>query len=312
MLNDKIKNSLALRAKIYKTIRDYFYQHHVLEVETPILSQYATVDPHIDSLSTEVINQTHYLQTSPEFFLKRLLTADSGDIYSLGKVFRQGERGKRHQPEFTMLEWYRVAWDEHELMKEVETLIKLFLPELAVEKLSYQECFLDFLDLDPHDISIDELKRITHKIVDIEFDSDERSAWLDVLMTHCIEPNLPKGLVFIYDYPKEQAALARLDKNSQGQMVARRFEAYLNGMELANGYFELTDALEQQKRFEVDRGYRKENDLPLYPYDKNLVEALKNGMPECAGVAMGIDRLLMILSNTDDINEVISFSRDES
>lgn len=308
MPNDKIKNSLALRAKIYKIIRDYFYEKNVLEAETPILSQYATVDPHIDSLSTQVINQTQYLQTSPEFFLKRLLANGSGDVYSLGKVFRQGERGKRHQPEFTMLEWYRVAWDEHELMEEVAILLRLFLPHLSVKKISYQDCFLNALNIDPHDVELGELKKIAHKVIDIEFDSDEKSDWLDILMSHCIEPNLTEELVFIYDYPKEQAALAQLGKNNKGQTVVRRFEAYLNGMELANGYFELTDANEQKKRFEADQTYRKANNLPIYPYDNHLIEALKKGMPECAGVAMGIDRLLMILSNTDDINNVISFN----
>jgi len=305
---NKIKNSLALRAKTYKIIRDYFYEKNVLEAETPILSQYATVDPHIDSLSTQVINQMQYLQTSPEFFLKRLLADGCGDIYSLGKVFRQGERGKRHQPEFTMLEWYRVAWDEHELMEEVVTLLRLFLPHLSVKKIAYQDCFLNALNVDPHDIELGELKKITHKAIDIEFDSDERSDWLDILMSHYIEPNLTEELVLIYDYPKEQAALAQLGQNNQGQTIARRFEAYLNGMELANGYFELTDANEQKKRFEADQAYRKNNNLPLYPYDKGLVEALENGMPSCSGVAMGVDRLLMVLSNTKDINDVISFT----
>ncbi|MGH1441302.1 MAG: EF-P lysine aminoacylase EpmA [Cellvibrionaceae bacterium] len=302
---DKIKNSLALRAKTYKKIRDYFYEKNVLEAEAPILSQYATVDPHIDSLSTQVINQTQYLQTSPEFFLKRLLANGSGDVYSLGKVFRQGERGQRHQPEFTMLEWYRVAWDEHELMDEVAILLRLFLPHLSVRKISYQECFLSELNIDPHSVSVNELKEITHNKLDIEFDSNERSAWLDILISHCIEPSLTEGLVFIYDYPKEQAALAQLEKNNKGQIIARRFEAYLNGMELANGYFELTDADEQKKRFEADQAYRKANDLPIYPYDKNLVDALKNGMPSCSGVAMGVDRLLMILCNTVDISDVV-------
>ena len=305
MPNPKIINALKLRAKTYKKIRTYFDQNNILEVEAPILSQFATVDPHIDSLTTQVLGQPHYLQTSPEFFLKKLLASGSGDIYSLGKVFRQGERGRKHYPEFTMLEWYRVGWDEHELIKEVESLVKLFLPSVAVIKLSYRECFLKELRLDPHEIKIAELKVLTHSLIDIDFVSEERSAWLDLLMTHCIEPTLPQGLVFIYDYPKEQAALSRLEENSDGQIIARRFEAYLNGMELANGYFELTDANEQQSRFESDQAYRKNNKLPIYPYDKELIKALSQGVSDCAGVAVGIDRLLMVLCESNNINDVI-------
>jgi lysyl-tRNA synthetase class 2 len=308
MPNSKMKNAIELRAKTYKKIRDYFDQNNVLEAETPILSQYATVDPHIDSLATQVMGQLHYLQTSPEFFLKRLLASGSGDIYSLGKVFRQGERGKRHQPEFTMLEWYRVGWNEHELMKELEALIKLFLPNVEVVQLSYRNCFLKELNIEPHKTDVKVLKKLTQSLIDIDFDSEEKSAWLDLLMTHCIESTLPKGLVFIYDYPKEQAALAKFGTNSEGQIIARRFEAYLNGMELANGYFELTNADEQKVRFETDQAYRKNNNLSVYPYDKNLVGALNLGMPECAGVALGVDRLLMVLCKTDNISDVISFT----
>ncbi len=300
-------DTLRFRAACYKKLRDFFCQRDVLEVETPLLSEAATVDPHIESLSTEVLGAKQYLQTSPEFYLKRLLAAGSGDIYSLGKVFRQGEKGRRHHPEFTLLEWYRVGWDEQQLIDEVIALIHIFLPEVIVTRYSYRQCFLNVLSIDPHSADLSTIKKLTRDKIDIEFDSPSVSDWCDILMTHCIEPALPKGLVVIDDYPKEQAALAQLGQNDQGQTVARRFEAYLNGIELANGYYELTDAYEQEQRFCVDQRYRKNNNLPIYPYDRKLVAALENGMPACSGVALGLDRLLMILCNSRDIGEVISF-----
>ncbi len=302
-------SALRTRAKIYKTIRDFFESRNVLEVETPILGRAATIDPFIESLTTKVMGERYYLQTSPEFFLKRLLASGSGDIYSLGKVFRQGERGRRHHPEFTMLEWYRVSWDEHQLMDEVADLILAFMPDLSVSKISYGEIFLQYLSVNPYQASFDQLKTVATSRIDIAFDVDDKSNCLDLLMTHCVEPLLPKGLVFIYDYPAEQAALARLGTNNQGDSVARRFEAYLNGMELANGYFELTDAVEQKKRFEKDSDYRIKNNLPEVPYDNQLIAALECGMPDCAGVALGIDRLLMLMCDTDNIRDVMSFSR---
>ncbi len=301
--------ALRLRSKVYRAVRDFFESRNVLEVETPILGRAAAIDPFIDSLTTAVMGENRYLQTSPEFFLKRLLAANSGDIYSLGKVFRQGESGRRHHPEFTMLEWYRISWDEHQLMDEVADLISVIIPELKVSKISYGDVFLEHLNVNPYQASFDQLKTIAGPHVDIAFEVDDKSSCLDLLMTHCIEPLLPKGLIFIYDYPAEQAALAKLGKNIEGDMVARRFEAYLNGIELANGYFELTDADEQKKRFEKDLDYRKNNNLTDVPYDNQLIEALENGMPECAGVALGIDRLLMSICDVDNIKDVISFSR---
>jgi lysyl-tRNA synthetase class 2 len=302
--------TLKARAELFKALRHFFSDKNVLEVETPMLSEAATVDPFIDSMSAQVLGETMYLQTSPEFYLKRLLAAGSGDVYSLAKAFRQGERGGRHHPEFTMLEWYRVAWDEHRLMDEVAELVQIFLPGLDIEKFSYGDCFLKYLAIDPHSVTGDELTRILRDNIELsnmqgEVDKDTA---LDLLMTHCVEPQLPKGLVFVYDYPASKAALAKLGSNVQGQSIARRFEAYLNGMELANGYFELTDADEQQARFEKDVAYRLEHNLPHFPYDKNLVSALKYGLPECAGVALGLDRLLMILCNKKTIQEVISFA----
>lgn len=298
---------LKARADLYRAIRHFFDERRVLEVETPLLGQAATVDPFIDSLATEVCGKEYFLQTSPEFFLKRLLANHSADIYSLGKVFRQGELGKKHHPEFTLLEWYRVGWDEHQLMDEFELLISSLI-SIPVEKISYQDLFLRHLNLDPHSISVAELKKITKERIDAQFDFSDKSTCFDLLMTHCIEPSMSDGLLMVYDYPEDQAALAMLGKNEKGQIIARRFEAYLNGMELANGYFELTDAIEQERRFRADVSFRQKNNLSVVPYDKQLVAALASGMPACAGVALGIDRLLMVISREPDINKVLSFS----
>lgn len=299
---------LKARAKLYRLIRDFFEARGVLEIDTPVLSLSGTVDPFIESLVTEVCDKQYFLQTSPEFFLKRLLADHSGDIYSLGKVFRQGELGSKHHPEFTLLEWYRVAWNEHQLMDEVETFIRLLMPDVEIKKNSYRDLLATHLNIDPHSISLKDLRRLVKKNIDISFDLFDKSACFDLLMTHCVEPKMPKGLLFVYDYPADQAVLARLGDNEQGQMVARRFEAYLNGMELANGYCELTDPIEQEKRFEKDVKYRQKNNLQRVPYDKKLVAALESGMPECAGVALGVDRLLMVLNEKSTINEVLSFS----
>ena len=304
--------NLRVRAQCYQSIRTFFSRRDVLEVDTPVIGRAATVDPHIESLSTQVLEEgslhTYYLQTSPEFYLKRLLAAGSGDIYSLSKAFRQGERGCRHRPEFTLLEWYRNGWDEHCLMAEVCDLIHLFFPAITWEKVSYATLFRQHFDLDPHVATIAQLEALAKDVLDVTIASATRDIWLDLLMSHCIEPQLPEHLVLVYDYPATQAALAAIGANDQGQRVARRFEVYLNAMELANGYFELTDAREQKQRFERDLKHRASHGLVALPYDDMLVEAMTAGLPACAGVALGLDRLLMLLCEAKDITEVISFS----
>ena len=302
-------DTIKARAQLYRKLRDFFAKREVLEVETPILGQAATVDPFIESLHTRVLGELRFLQTSPEFFMKRLLAAGSGSIYSLGKVFRQGEQGRKHHPEFTMLEWYRLGWNEQQLIDEVAELFLQLMPELSVTKLSYRDCFKQFLQIDPHRASGETLKALVLDHIDCQLENEPNDTWLDLLMTHCIEPNLPKGLVFIYDYPATQAALAKIDKDEQGQLVAKRFEAYINGMELANGYWELTDAVEQKNRFINDQNYKKKYQNNLLPYDKHLVAALESGMPECAGVAVGVDRLLMQVCGIDRLQEVLSFDK---
>lgn len=311
--------SLRQRGEILRGIRNYFYGQNVLEVETPMLSRCATVDPHIDSfqatfcpLGTD-IRETLYLHTSPEFPMKRLLSAGSGDIYYLGRVFRNGEAGGRHNPEFTMLEWYRLGVDHHQLMNDVTSLISAVSPFEEEGRFTYKELFEKQLGIDPHEAADEELMALTQQHVDKGLSDLARNDYLDLLFSTCIEPELGEsskgGLkgVYVYDYPASMSALARLRTNEEGQKVAARFELFIGGFEVANGYHELADGSEQKARFEHSQKEREQLGLPVYPYDQNLVNALKSGFPDCAGVAMGIDRLHMLIAGTRDIKDVIPF-----
>ncbi len=305
--------TLKARAELYRQVRDFFLQRQVLEVDVPILGKAATVDPFIESLTSQINHEVVYLQTSPEFFLKRAIAAFQQDMYYLGKAFRQGEQGDRHQPEFTMLEWYRMGWDEHQLMEEVGQLLAVFFPAMPSVSLSYEECFKQFLGVNPHTAPLEALRECAQSKIDIVLEDDSRDVWLDILMSHCIEPLLPMGIVFIYDYPPSQAALAKICTNKNDskkqQVVARRFEVYVDRLELANGYWELTDKDEQAKRFNSDQQFRRERGLDVPAYDQLLINAMSEGMPPCAGVALGIDRLLMRFLNKAQIGQVISFSQ---
>ncbi len=301
---------LRLRASVYRRIRHFFAEREVLEIEAPVMGAAAVTDPFIDSVPAQCAGRTYYLQTSPEFAMKRLLASGSGPIYSLGKVFRNGERGRRHNPEFTLLEWYRTGWNERELMREVEALVEAVMPGLEVTHLSYRAWFEQHLGIDPHIASAAELAALAKARINIEADEDDRDFWLDLLVTHELEGRLGDGLTFVYDYPASQAALARLAQDDQGQIVARRFEAFIGGMELANGYWELTDAEELHQRFSADQAKRRALNLPTYPADDKLLAAMAAGLPESAGVALGIDRLLMCLGGVAHISEVIAFDVD--
>ncbi len=301
---------LQQRALLNKLIRQFFSERHVLEIDVPVLSPFGTTDLFIESLRTEINSKPYYLQTSPEFFLKRFLAENHQDIYYLGKAFRQGELGRRHQPEFTMLEWYRIGYDEQDLMVEVSLLLQQTLPELAWHKQSYGSVFEQYTGLNPHTAELGELQDYSYQQLDLggEFTSEEKNVWLDLLFSHCVEPHL-EGIVGIYDYPRSQAALARVERGECGEIVAKRFEVFVNGMELANGYFELADGKEQQQRFSQDQKHRAEKGLPSVPYDQLLVDALSQGdFPSCAGVALGVDRLLMLMLKLTDIRLVTSFS----
>jgi lysyl-tRNA synthetase class 2 len=297
------RDALRARSLFYQQIRAFFAQRDVLEVDTPILAAAPVTDPNIEPMQT---TEGRWLHTSPEYAMKRLLCAGSGDIWQLCKVFRAGEAGSKHNPEFSMLEWYRVGWDHHQLMDEVRDLVRtLFAPRwsaLPELRMSYAAAFMQYAGIDVHHAHDDVLhaKGIELAGQDLELNRD---GWLDIIMSHLIEPSLPTNtLVFIDAFPASQAALAKITHEENDIAVAQRFELFFNGTELANGYHELTDAAEQRRRFNNDArvaGGRK--------VDERLLEALESGLPECAGVAMGIDRLLMHSTGATCISEVLAF-----
>lgn len=309
---------LEVRAQVYRFIRHFFFERKVLEVETPIMSQAGNTDPNIASFQLEfgghvdAGRKQRWLRTSPEYFHKRLLAAGSGDCYELGKVFRNGEAGRRHNPEFTMLEWYRLGWDEQQLIDEVAQLISgiLFFVNRYVQlkRTSYQQLYYEAFGFDPHSAQLEQLQRVledTH----IHPDGLNRDDWLDLIMTHKLQPTFSnQELLAIYDYPASQCALARISQESgDSAPVAKRFEMYLGSVELANGYHELQDAHEQERRFERDAITRKSRNADTPALDTLFLDALQHGLPECAGVALGVDRLLMCLLETDSITDVLSF-----
>ncbi len=306
---------LRARADLLSRIRDFFKQAGILEVETPVCSRFGTTDPAIESLTSRYAGPlaSHglelYLQTSPEFPMKRLLAAGSGPIYQICKVFRNGELGRRHNPEFSLLEWYRPGFDHHALMAEVAALINGLLERpLAVEKLTYREAFETRLQVDPLTASAEQLRdcAMTQGVPGADSLALTRDGWLDLLLTHCIEPHLGQGVMtFLHDYPASQAALARVRQETPP--VAERFELYLAGIEIANGFHELGNAREQQARFLADNQRREAQGLAAVAMDEWLIEALGEGLPACAGVALGIDRLLMFLTGCTDIRQALSF-----
>lgn len=300
---------LRQRADLYRQIRSFFAARDVLEVDVPVLGETGVTEPHIDCLSLTCNGRQAWLQSSPEYYLKRLLAAGSGAVYSLGKVFRDGEAGRRHNPEFTLLEWYRPGWDEQALMDEVADLMVVVgaVSNAECRRMSYGELFLRVTGLDPHDCADVDLCERAGELAGSDWSGEPRGHCLDLIFSLVVEPALPEGLVQVYDYPACQAALARLHRNEKGQWVARRFEAFLHGMELANGYFELADVVEQRARFERDNEIRRQLGKPELPLDEKLLSALASGLPDCAGVALGVDRLLMRLAGVDDIRRVLAF-----
>lgn len=298
-------------------VRAFFAERDVLEVETPILSSAAATDPNLASLATRYMGPSFprglalYLHTSPEFAMKRLLAAGSGSIYQVCKVFRDGELGSRHNPEFTMIEWYRVGFDHHRLMDEVGALVSQACERAstAIEKLSYRDAFLRHCGLDPHTAPVEALAS-TARQRDVSIPAgmphDDPDPWRDLLLTHLVEPQLGRGaMTFLHDYPASQAALARVRAGEPP--VAERFELYMEGIEIANGFHELGDAGEQRRRFERDLARRRAVGLGPVPADERLLTGLEQGLPECAGVALGFDRLVMLATGATSIGQVIAF-----
>lgn len=301
---------LKLRADTLARIREFFATRDVLEVETPLLAPATVTDLHIDSIPARVQIEdrprTFHLQTSPEYAMKRLLAAGSGACYQICKSFRQGDAGPRHNPEFTMLEWYRPGFSLERLMNEVELLLQEFLPQTQIPRLSYRQLFQRHLHINPHQIKLNALRQLTQEKLPVDTADLDATDCLQLLLSQIIEPKLPEHC-FIYDYPAPQSALAKIEPDQQGESVARRFELFCRGMELANGYDEETDATELRSRFKQDRQKRTELGRPNPKIDEKLLAALDRGLPPCAGVALGIDRLLMILSNANTIDKVLAF-----
>ncbi len=305
-----------MRAALLARIRAFFEARGVLEVDTPILSTAAGTDPNIESFTTDYVGpggaRRLFLQTSPEFPMKRLLAAGSGPIFQLAHAFRQGEYGARHNPEFTLLEWYRPGYDHHALMDEVEALLRHALAGRRAlgpgERLPYAEAFRRYAGLDPLSADLETLQRVAarHGITLGAAPPEGRDGWLDLLLTHLVEPRLGRdGPTFLYDYPASQAALARLRRDEPP--VAERFELYLDGLELASGFHELGDAQEQRERFAADLQRRRAAGAPAVPPDERLLAALAAGLPPCAGVALGVDRLLMWAGAVARLSDVLSF-----
>ncbi|PLW84264.1 EF-P lysine aminoacylase GenX [Kineobactrum sediminis] len=307
---------LRQRAGLLALIREFFAERGVLEVETPLLCRSGITDPAIEPLQVcsgrSIGADGRYLQTSPEYAMKRLLAAGSGSIYQVCKAFRDGEAGARHNPEFTLLEWYRPGLDHHQLMVEVADLVCHCLGPRPWQALSYRDLFLESLDIDPFSASVDTLCGIARGHFDVGNLEGDRDLWLDLLLTHAVEPWLAgRGICFVYDYPASQAALARIVERD-GYWVAERFELYVDGLELANGYHELGDEREQRARFEADNRLRRQRGLATRPLDEQLLAALAAGLPACSGVALGMDRLLLCASGESDIRRVLAFPWERS
>lgn len=311
--------NLLKRAAIIAEIRRFFADRGLLEVETPAMSQATVTDIHLFPFQTRFVGpgaadgMTLYLMTSPEYHMKRLLAAGSGPIYQLCRSFRNEEAGRHHNPEFTMLEWYRPHYDMYRLMNEVDDLLQQVLETNPAETLSYQQVFQRYLEIDPLSADKAQLRDAAAKLdlSNIADTEEDRDTLLQLLFTMGVEPQIGKDRpTFVYHFPASQASLAQI--STEDHRVAERFEVYFKGIELANGFHELTDAREQQQRFDQDNRKRAARGLPQQPVDANLIEALKAGLPDCSGVALGVDRLIMLALGANQLADVIAFTVDRA
>ncbi len=309
----RLREALESRARLHALVRGFFAARAVLEVETPILSAAGNTEPNIEAFMTlfsghvDAGSRERWLRTSPEYPLKRLLAAGIGDCFELGRVFRNGEAGRRHNPEFTMLEWYRVGWDHRRLAREAAALVVDAMASAGhattIGEQSYRDLFLAGVGLDPYQASIAELQAA---LGDLRIDAQglTRDDWLDLVLTHRLQPGFARDRVMIvHDFPASQCALARI--RAGDPPVAERFELFLGPCELANGYHELNDPAEQRARFVADNARRRDRGQRELPMDEHFLDALAT-MPACAGVALGIDRLLMCMAGSDDIRDVLA------
>lgn len=325
---------LKLRARLLTRVRRFFSERGVLEVETPVLATATVSDLHLASYACRPAiedgldpqsrsSRPLYLQTSPEYAMKRLLAAGSGPIYQLGRAFRAEESGRWHNPEFTLLEWYRTGFDHLDLMAEVDEFLQATLGSGPATRLTYAEAFERWAGLDPHRATTDEIFRAARRLCgDVPgLDGDDRDGWLDVLLTSVVEPHLGSSRTFdgrlqpafLYDYPASQAALAKIRRGGGREPdVAERFEVYVRGIELANGFHELIDAEEQRRRFADDNAKRQAAGRPPVDLDERFLAALETGLPPSAGVALGFDRLVVLAAEVEHIDDVLTFPIDRA
>lgn len=298
---------LVQRAELMARIRAFFVERHYLEVETPALSQFGITDLYLANIQATFRQQTYYLQTSPEYHMKRLLAAGSGPIFQVARVFRDDELGRWHNPEFSLLEWYQLDIDHHQLMDEVNSLLQCILATEPMLRKTYQDAFLEVLDIDPFRASIDEFKTVLtrYDLANVlSAQETDRDQYLFLMMSHLIEPALASYPVpvALYHFPSSQAALAQINHG-----VAERFEVYFKGVELANGFHELSDLSTQTERFEADRSLRHQAGLPQPALDHRFLAALAHGLPACSGVALGLDRLIALALNQSSIGSTLAF-----
>jgi lysyl-tRNA synthetase class 2 len=305
---------LKRRALVLQKIRQFFVERDVLEVDTPALSHATVTDQHLHSFSTQFNHHfapqacTLYLQTSPEFAMKRLICAGSGAIYQLCKSFRNEETGRFHNPEFTMLEWYRPGFDHLQLMTEIDELMQIVMGCDTAERVAYQDIFKQHLGYCPLTATLADIKTLASQYGydELAANENDKDTLLMLLFSQHVEPQIGQQRpCFVTDFPASQAALAKISPTNP--LVAERFELYFKGIELANGFHELTDGPEQLRRFEQDNTKRQNIGLAIIPIDQNFITAINSGLPACAGVALGIDRLLMLALNCSKIDQVIAF-----
>lgn len=289
---------------MYQIIRAFFADIDYLEVDTPLLGRFTNTDVHIQSVTAQVNRQQYFLQTSPEFCMKRLLSEGSGSIFQICHAFRDEEHGQRHSAEFSLLEWYSLGFDYGALMTQLEQLISLLVPTSAgFKRISYFDCFSSFLGLDlTQATTLDCQQCVKDRVPGIDARQLSHDDCLDLLISQQIAPQFD-GFTFVFDYPASMAALAKIKPDNP--LVAERFELFYNDLELANGFTELTDAEEQRHRFNTDNERRRQLGLSECAPDVDFLQALERGLPECAGVAVGLDRLLMVITGCDSICQVM-------
>ncbi len=300
---------LSHRAEMLAAVRSFFAERRVLEVDCCSLQRAPSLDSNVEAIETAVSeNETGYLHTSPEFSMKKLLSQGIGDIYYLGHVFRKGELGRLHNPEFTMIEWYRLNMPYESFIEETCSLIMLFLGELPIRRLSYRKAMQEHAGIDPEDNSFPGAAERLGISLPSDTSQWSRDDWLHLFMSHAVEPKLGDGeLTVLFDYPPSQAALSTIVEK-EGRQVAERFEIYHRGIELSNGYHELADSAEQRRRFEEENLARQARGKAPYPLDEDFLASLERGLPDCCGVSIGFDRLMLLRHKLDSIHEILPFS----